>query len=250
MTTHNRRYLFLLGAVLLLMACALPGWGQPQDAVPTLVVHDPTINAIETALMQPTASPVPPTYTPIPEFPTHTPIPELPTHTVTPTEDALAACLIGTWRATNIQDYVIAAIPADMMEEYRPEYKSSTGQVYVSFFDNGLVTIQAYQLALEFDIQAAIFRVGLTISLDGMSSGQYETDGNQLKTSKMTTTGLSASAKSLGQDVVSSDTIIAALPLVQPPFDQATYFCTDQTLMVVMNAYPDTIPPLAFQRQP
>lgn len=242
MTIHNRRYLFLLGGLLFWVACALPGWGQPQDSAPTLVIHDPTINAIETALMQPTASSVPTT--------THTPIPNVPTDTAAPPEDPLAACLIGTWRATNIQDYVIAAIPADMMQEYKPEYKNSTGQVYVSFFDNGMITIQAYQLALEFNIQASIFKVGLTISLDGMSTGQFVAEGDQLTTRDMTTTGLTASAKSLGQDVASSDDIIASLPLVKPPFDQALYQCSDQALLLTMNAYPEGIPPLAFQRQP
>jgi hypothetical protein len=249
MITQNRRYLFLLGGLLFLLACALPGLGEPQ-ATPTLVIHDPTINALETLLMQPTASFTPqssPTATLTPAAPTDT---SAPADTATPTEDPLAKCLIGTWRATNIQDYVIAAIPAGMVEQYKPAYKNSSGQVDVTFFENGMVTIQASQLALEFDIQASIFRVGLTISLDGVSGGEFVTNGDQLTTRNMSSTGMTASAKSLGQDVVTSESIVNSLPLVKPPFDQATYQCVDQTLLLKLIAYPDSIPPLMFQRQP
>jgi hypothetical protein len=232
---------------LFIVACAFFGIGERPVAIPTGAL-DPTLHVLETSLAQPPAAPgivAESTLAPSPANPPTDTIPD----TVPPTSSA-AGCLVGTWQAVNIQDYVIAAIPPRMMEEYQPTYQNTSGAVYISFFNNGLVTIQAYKLALEFDIQSGIFRVGLVVALDGLSSGQYQADGVQVVTSRMTTTGLTASARAFEQDVIAPEQIIAALPLVQPPFDVASYQCDAQTLSLRLSAYPENIPALQFQRMP
>jgi hypothetical protein len=242
------RLILLSSLALFILACSFLGWNPSPQPLPTLGVTDPTAHALETLLAQPIVATATGQILPVATLqPANTPIPT--SAPALPTANP-AACLIGTWQATNIQDYVIAAISPEMMQEYRPEYKNTTGQAYVSFFENGLVTIQAYKLVLEFEIQAGIFRVGLLITLDGLSSGQYQADGSQLTTNSMTTTGLTASARALEQDVMPPEQIVAALPLVQPPFNNATYQCDGQTLSLRLNAYPESIPPLQFQRQP
>jgi hypothetical protein len=233
---------------LLSLACSLSGWDAPAPALPTPATIDPTLWALETQLAQPPATTAATATPAAADTAVATDI-ALPTATPPPTANP-AACLFGTWQATNIQDYVVAAIPPDMAQEYNPTYQSTSGQAYLSFFENGLVTLQAYQLNIEFEIQAGIFRVGLVVALDGLSSGQYSADASQVTTQNMTTTGLTASARALEQDVISPAQILASLPLVQPPFHTATYQCDAQTLSLRLNAYPATIPPLQFQHQP
>lgn len=243
----KRKNLILpVSLALLVIACSFLGQNAQPETSPTPGGIDPTVHALETSLAQPIVATTTNLPAPTPSHaPTATAMAEIVASPTSP-----AACLIGTWQATNIQDYVIAAIPPEMIEQYNPTYQSSSGQVYVSFFNNGLVTIQAYQLALEFEVQATIFRVGLTIALDGMASGQYVADASQVTTSNMTTTGMTASARSLEQDVMPQEQIIASLPLVQSPFNVANYQCTDQTLSLRLTAYPESIPPLQFQRVP
>lgn len=252
--------IFLCLITIFVFACVLPGWGEQQTE--NIVVNDPTVNALETAIapkitftqvseveIQPSMTFLPATDVSTatinaPTAPEATPIPDF---TATP---ASSACLVGTWQITNLQDYVLAAIPPEMIQEYQPTYKSTSGQAYVKFSNDGTVTIQTSQLEIRFDVKAGAFSVELTVRVDGTANGLYQADASQLSTSDMNTSGMTASAKVLGQSVLDETQIISAIPLVQPPFNTATYQCGEQGLALRLVAYPENVPALNFQRVP
>jgi hypothetical protein len=69
-----------------------------------------------------------------------------------------------------------------------------------------------------------------------------------LTTSQMDTSGITAAAEAMGQNVVEPAQIIGFIPLVKPPFNTAIYTCAGDTLQLEFPAYPEDFPPLVFQR--
>ena len=163
--------------------------------------------------------------------------------------EAPGACLAGTWEVTGIHEYVLAAIPQEMAEEYNLEYKGTNGSVYFILTPDGQAVMQADELEIVLEAQASIFTVPVTASLDGVAVGRYTANGGVLTTTGMETSGLSASAQAMGQELANASQIIRAIPLLQPPANSAEYTCEGDTLRLRVGAYPASIPPLVFKRK-
>ena len=162
--------------------------------------------------------------------------------------EAPGACLAGTWEVTGIHEYVLAAIPQEMAEEYGLEYKGTNGSAYFILTPDGEVIMQADGLEIVLEAQASIFTVPVTASIDGEAVGRYTANGGVLTTTGMDTSALSASAQAMGQELANASQIIRAIPLLQPPANSAEYTCEGDTLRLRVGAYPASIPPLEFVR--
>jgi hypothetical protein len=162
--------------------------------------------------------------------------------------EAPGACLAGTWEITGIHEYVLAAIPQEMAEEYNLEYKGTNGSVYFILTPDGQAVMQADELEIVLEAQASIFTVPVTASLDGEAVGRYTANGGVLTTTGMDTSGLSASAQAMGQELASSEQILRAIPMLKPPANSAEYICEGDTLSMRVDAYPTGVPPLEFVR--
>lgn len=168
--------------------------------------------------------------------------------TAIPTEPA-ETCLAGTWEISGIHEYVLAAIPREMAEEYNLEYKGTNGNAYFILTPDGEVVLQADGLEIVLEAQASIFTVPVTASVDGEAVGRYTANEGILTTTDMDTSGLTASAQAMGQELVNPTQIIGAIPLLQPPANSAEYSCDGDTLSLRIGAYPASIPPLVFKRK-
>lgn len=157
-------------------------------------------------------------------------------------------CLVGTWEVRGLSDYILAFIPQEMIEQYDLEYKGTTGEAFFSLFPDGSLTMQADQLEILFEARASIFTVPVTASLDGEVRGKYSVDGDTLTTSDMNTSGLTASAQAMGNELMNQAQIINAIPLMRAPYNTARFSCSGDTLQLRLPAYPDSLPPLVFQR--
>jgi hypothetical protein len=157
-------------------------------------------------------------------------------------------CLVGDWEVIDLSDYILAFIPPEMAEQYNLQYQGTNGGTYFNLLPDGSLIMQADQLELVFEAQASIFKVPVTASLDGQVVGKYSVDGDTLTTSDMDTSGLNASAQAMGNELIDAAQIINAIPLLRPPFNTAQYSCTADTLQLRLPAYPDSLPPLVFQR--
>ncbi len=202
---------------LVTIACRLAQLGQPNNATPAAPVE----NIFQSQVV-----------------PSPTPIP-------TATQEL---CLIGDWEVSGLSDYILALIPPEMAEQYKLKYQGTNGSAYFSLLPDGSLIMQADQLELIFEAQASIFTVPVSASLDGQVSGKYSVDGDILTTSDMDTSGLSASAQAMGNQLMDKAQIIDAIPLLSPPFNTAQYSCSGDTLQLRLPAYPESLPPLVLNR--
>ena len=83
--------------------------------------------------------------------------------------------------------------------------------------------------------------------LDGTAVGNYMVDNTTLTTANMDTSGLSASAQALNEDLIEPEQIIDSIPFINPPFNTAKYACQGDTLELRLSGYPGNIPPLVFR---
>ncbi len=174
------------------------------------------------------------------------PLETVPAPTSTPVNADLA-CLVNTWEATGLSDYIIAAVPPEMAEEYDLQYKGSSGSAYFTLTRDGRILMQADGLELQFTAKSSIFTVPVTVSIDGQASGNYSADDNILTTSNMDTSELTASAEAMGQTLLEPAQIINAMPLINPAYSRAQYNCAGETLTLKLTNYPDSVPPLVFK---
>jgi hypothetical protein len=171
--------------------------------------------------------------------------------TPAPTSDPLASaktCLANTWEVTDVSSSVIAAIPPEMVEQYNLQYKGTTGSGYYTLTENGDIVMQAEDLVLQFTAKASVFDVPVNVTIDGEARGQYSLDGDVLTTSNMDTSGMTATAQALGQDIVDQETILNAFPLINPPHNRAVYTCSGNNLSLKLPSYPESVPPVVFAK--
>jgi hypothetical protein len=172
------------------------------------------------------------------------------TPTLAPTVDPLSSakrCLANTWEIPDLSEYVIAAIPQDLAEEYDLEYQDTKGEAYITLTPEGKFTLSADNLELIFSAKAFIFEVPVTVRVDGTAVGNYDVDLTTLTISNVDTSRLSASAQALGEDLVDSDQIIKAVPFIRAPFNTAEYTCQGDTLELEFTNYSGILPALIFQ---
>jgi hypothetical protein len=214
---------------LVLLACNL---SNKIATTPTETAEEPAMN-IPTSLPEDTATP--------------TQVPETPV-SFQDAQTGGQACLNGTWTINNLSTYVTEAIPPDLADQYNLKYKDTSGSAILTLTPDGRISLRFDQLIFQFDASVSIFSVPLTVGIDGEARGEYALNGNLLTTSQMDTSGLSASAVAMGQDVIDPAQIISLIPLVEPPFNTAVYTCAGDTLQLEFPAYPEDFPPLVFQR--
>ncbi len=173
------------------------------------------------------------------------------THTPAPTTDPLVAtkaCLAGTWEVSDISSSVVAAIPPELAQQYNLQYTGSSGKGYYTLTPDGNISTQADQMELQFTAKTSLFDVPVTVTVDGQASGKYSLQGNTMTTTDMDTSGLTASAQALGQDIVSQEQIIRAIPLIDPSHNTAEYSCSGDSLQLKVSSFPESVPPLEFHR--
>ena len=170
----------------------------------------------------------------------------LPTSTIDPLVSA-KSCLARTWRIDGLAEYVIAAIPPELAEEYNLEYVSTRGAVYLSLTPDEKIILQANELVFLFNAQFSIFKVSVTVNIDGSATGIYTADPTTLTIKDMDTRGLRASAQAMNEELIDSQQIINAIPFTRPPFNTAAYTCQGEMLELTLSGYPDVLPPLVLQ---
>lgn len=218
MNTYRKLSLFAL-ASLMIFACNLPGVVQRG------------LNA-----GMPTATPE--------NFSLST---EAPTQMVAPSI-AGASCLVGVWEIGDLSPYILAAIPRDTAEQYNLTYQGANGRALFTLSPNGNLDIQADQMELLFEARASILKVPISVKVEGEARGKYRVDENRLTTSEMDTSGMTASAQALGNDLIDSAQILNAIPLLSSAANTAEFTCAGDLLQLRVLSYPESIPPLVFNR--
>lgn len=171
-------------------------------------------------------------------------------NTPTPTVDPLLeskSCLAKTWEIKGLSNYVLAAVPPELAEEYSLEYIDTSGAAYLKLSNDEKMELQINNLEFLFNARLAIFEVPVTVRIDGIADGTYQVENNTLTFNDIDTSGLTASAKALDEDVMEPEQIINSIPFVRPPFNKATYSCQGDVLTLNLSGYPDDTPPLVFQ---
>jgi len=171
-------------------------------------------------------------------------------NTPTPTIDPLSSaksCLANTWEIDGLSDYVLAAVPPELAKEYSLEYVDTTGVAYLILSPDGKIVLQAENLVFHFNARFSIFQVPVTVSIDGTAVGTYDVDSTTLRIDNMDTSGLTASAKAMDEDLMDPDQIINSIPFVRPPYNTAEYACQGDVLELELSGYQGSVPPLVFQ---
>jgi len=171
-------------------------------------------------------------------------------NTPTPTIDPLnsaKSCLANTWEIDGLSDYVLAAVPPELAKEYNLKYVETTGDAYLTLLPDGKIGLQAENLVFHFNARFTIFQVPVTVSIDGTAVGTYDVDSTTLRIDNMDTSGLTASAKALNEDLMDPDQIINSIPFVRPPYNTAEYACQGDVLELELSGYQENLPPLVFQ---
>ncbi len=234
---RTRTFAMLCLAGLVVLACNLPGIAR--YVVPKI---QPT-QKVETPIQLPQIQASLPADQPLS---TATVLPQ-----VQPTEKptvSTADCLAGVWEPGDLSPYVIASIPPDMTQQAQLTYKGQSGRITISLSNNGKISMQGEQFKLLFDAKVSILTLPVEVSLDGKATGSYQVSGDTLTTSEMNNSGLSASAKMAGQDLVDQATILSAIPLLQPPYNSASFTCSGSLLKMKLVGYSDNLPPLELKR--
>jgi hypothetical protein len=180
----------------------------------------------------------------------NTPLPTLPPEPTPTTDPVIAAktCLAGTWEINDLSAYILAAIPADLANQYGLQYQGTSGEAYFTLTPDGEFIMQADQLQMLFQAKVSIFKAQVSVNVDGKATGKYTVEGNSLTTSDVDTSGLSASAQALGNDLIDPAQLIRAIPLIQSPTNTAEYTCAGDKLQLKISSYPENIPLLVFNR--
>jgi len=169
-----------------------------------------------------------------------------PTSTIDPLSSA-RNCLANTWKIDGLSAYVLAAVPPELAKEYSLEYADTTGEAYLILSPDGRIVLQAENLVFHFNARFSIFQVPVTVSIDGTAVGTYDVDSTTLRIDNMDTSGLTASAKAMDEDLMDPDQIINSIPFVRPPFNTAEYACQGDVLELELSGYQENLPPLVFQ---
>jgi hypothetical protein len=175
-----------------------------------------------------------------------TPEPIKPAPTIDPIASA-KSCLANTWEINGLSDYVIAAIPPDMAEEYDLEYKDTSGEAYFTLTPDGQIILQADDFELLFTAKVSVFAVPVTVRVDGTANGNYDINSSTLTTSNIDTSKLNASAQALGEDLMDPEQITKTIPFLSPPYNTANYSCQGDLLILELSGYSGSIPPLVFR---
>ena len=231
---------------LVIMACGFGGFARQRTETRPTVVQEiaksstPTQSALSQG--EKTAVEAQPTQRPKNTSQEKTP----PTPTIDPLASA-KSCLAKTWQISGLSDYVLAAVPPELVKEYGLEYVSTSGAAYLRLTPDDKIVLQAENLVFIFSAQFSIFEVPVEVSIDGTATGTYTIDSTTLTIKDMDTRGLTASAKAMNEELIDSQQIINAIPFTRPPYNKATYTCQGDTLELSLSGYPEDMPPLVFQ---
>ncbi len=171
-------------------------------------------------------------------------------NTPLPTIDPLLSaksCLENTWEIDGLSDYVLAAVPPELVQEYNLEYEDTTGEAYLTLTPEGKFVLQADNLEFLFNARLAIFQVPVTVRINGTAVGTYDVDSNTLTIENMDTSGLTASARALDEDLMDPDQIINSIPFVHVPNNTAAYACQGDILKLELSGYQGNVPPLVLK---
>ena len=116
-----------------------------------------------------------------------------------------------------------------------------------SYPQMGKLRLNAENLEVLFTAKYSIFEVPVTVRIDGTAIGDYDVSATTLTTSNMDTSGLTASAQALNEELIEPNQIINSIPFVKPPFNTAEYSCQGNELILILSGYPENIPPLVFR---
>lgn len=223
---RKRTFAMFCMAAIILLSCNLPGIAQrsAQKTQPSQdpggAVQLPSTPAKNPTALQPTAAP-----------------------TLSPLD-----CLAGSWEPGDLSPYVMAGIPPEMTNQAEITYKGTSGRVAITFSKDGKISLRGEQFKLLFDAKVSFLTLPLEVSLNGQANGSYHVSGNTLTTSNMDSSGLSASAKMAGQDLVDQATILSSVPMLNPPYNSATFTCSGSSLEMKLSGYPENLPPLKLKR--
>lgn len=198
-----------------------------------------------TGILQQGAQPIPQTAVAM-----NTPPPTMPPVPTPTTDPAIAAktCLAGTWEISDLSTYILAAIPPETASQYGLQYQGSSGEAYFTLTPDGEFIMQADQLQMLFEAKVSIFKAQVSVNVDGEATGTYTVEDDVLTTSDVDTSGLTASAQALGNDLIDPAQLIRAIPLIQSPSNSAKFTCVGDQLQLKVLSYPENIPPLVFTR--
>lgn len=118
---------------------------------------------------------------------------------------SLAACLTGTWQMGDLQNFLLAAVPADLLKDYQLTPKGSSGQLLYQFQSDGSVSLTSMDYQINLDAKYSILTVPLVVSLAGGSNAMYQIDGNRIGFFNPDTSSLSARVTLAGKDLVPQD---------------------------------------------
>jgi hypothetical protein len=171
-------------------------------------------------------------------------------NTPTPTIDPIDSnkfCLSQTWEVKGLNEYILTAVPPDLAEEYDLAYEDTTGSANMALSADGEAILNTENLVFHFSAKFGIFQVPVTVSIDGSAFGRYDIDLTTIRFYDMDTTGMTASAKALNEELMEPEQIIDSIPFVSPPFNTANYSCEGDTLKLKLDSYQADIPLLIFQ---
>lgn len=122
-----------------------------------------------------------------------------------PQSGSLAACLTGAWQMGDLQNFLLAAVPAELLKDYQLTPKGSSGQLIYKFQSDGSVSLTSMDYQINLDAKYSILTVPLVVSISGSSNAMYQISENTISFFNPDTSGLGARVTLAGKDLVPPD---------------------------------------------
>ena len=159
-----------------------------------------------------------------------------------------SSCVVGIWEITDKAAFSRALVPAGAFDPQQLEFVKSLGSVAYRFDNEGVVTVEAVSFQSRYDVKMGIELGILDIRMAGFASGNFELDGGGIQVVEMLSSNMSYHAYYQGEDMMSDAKANAFLPLFVPPFNSATFKCSQDSLAFEFVNHPGIQAPLEFKR--
>jgi hypothetical protein len=159
-----------------------------------------------------------------------------------------SSCVVGIWEIKDKEAFSRALVPAGAFDPKQLEFVKSIGSVAYRFDNEGVVTVEAVSFQGRYDVKMGIELGILDIRMAGFASGNFELTGDGIQVVEMLSSNMSYHAYFQGEDMMEDAKANTFLPLFVPPFNSATFKCSQDSLAFEFVNHPGINAPLEFKR--
>jgi len=157
-------------------------------------------------------------------------------------------CIVGIWEIQDPESFLRASLPVGSFDQDTLKFIASLGSVAYRFDPQGGLTVEAVQFIGKFDVREVQDLQPLEIKMGGFAASRFEFDDEFVRTTEMLSSDMDYSVLYRQEEMMADVKADGFLPLFVAPHNAARYTCSQQTLTLEFENFPNIDGPLMFKR--